>query len=233
MQRTRVTTVRQPLAEVGETALELLVMLLEGRGELRGRRIFRTLLFIPYVFSEIITAIIWLYVFKPGNGLLNVALQSFIPGFKPVPWLGDQTLVLYCIFAVITWKYFGFHMILYMAGLQNVPKDLEEAARVDGTSGANVLRYVTFPLLGPTIRLSVFLSVLGSFQQFVIIWIMTLGGPVDASHVIATYMYQFGIVRFLLGYGSAIAVVLFAITLLFSIGYQQLILRRDYRTGAF
>lgn len=88
MQRTRVTTVRQPLAEVGETALELLVMLLEGRGELRGRRIFRTLLFIPYVFSEIITAIIWLYVFKPGNGLLNVVLQSFIPGFNSTTGVG-------------------------------------------------------------------------------------------------------------------------------------------------
>ncbi|HLY25069.1 MAG TPA: sugar ABC transporter permease [Aggregatilineales bacterium] len=216
--------------------LSLGLALLVGRGELPGRRLFRTLLFIPFVFSEIITAIIWLYVFKPDNGLLNVLLQSIIPSFKPVPWLGDATnpsLVLYCIFAVITWKYFGFHMILYMAGLQNVPKDLEEAARVDGANGFNVLRFITFPLLGPTIRLSVFLSVLGSFQQFVIIWIMTLGGPVDFSHVIATYMYQFGIVRFLLGYGSSIAVVLFAITLVFSIGYQRIVLRRDYTAGAF
>jgi raffinose/stachyose/melibiose transport system permease protein len=136
--------------------------------------------------------------------------------------------VLFGIFAVITWKYFGFHMILYMAGLQNISKDLEDAARVDGANEAQVLRNITLPLLGSTLRLTVFLSVLGSFQQFVIIQIMTLGGPVNASEVIGTYLFKYGIQRFNLGYGSAVAVVLFAITLVFSIGYQRIILRRDY-----
>src|SRR5579859_6071608 len=213
--------------------LSLGLALLVGRGELPGRRLFRGILFVPFVFSEILTAYIWLYVLHPNDGLVDVVMTSLIPNFHSVVWLGDRSVVLYSVFAVITWKYFGFHMILYMAGLQNIPKDLEEAARVDGANGFNVLRFITFPLLGPTIRLSVFLSVLGSFQQFVIIWIMTLGGPVDFSHVIATYMYQFGIVRFLLGYGSSIAVVLFAITLVFSIGYQRIVLRRDYTAGAF
>lgn len=213
-------TVQLPLA--------LALALLLGRGDLRGRRLFRGFFFVPFVFSEIISAIIWLYVFKPENGLLNMALPVVIPGFKPVAWLGDRTLVLYAIFAVITWKYFGFHMILYMAGLQSIPKDLEEAARVDGANEMNVLRFITLPLLGNTIRLSVFLSVLGSFQQFVIIWIETEGGPVNSSEVLATYLYKFGIIRFNLGYGSAVAVILFAITLVFSLGYQRIILRRDY-----
>src|SRR5207249_624610 len=103
-----------------------------------------------------ISAIIWLYVFKPENGLLNMVLPVVIPGFQPIAWLGDRSLVLYAIFAVITWKYFGFHMILYMAGLQSIPKDLEEAARVDGANEANVLCFITLPMLGSTIRLSVF-----------------------------------------------------------------------------
>lgn len=217
------------LSLVIQLPLALGLALIVGRGELRGRRFFRGVLFVPFVFSEIISAIIWLYVLKPDNGLLNVVLTTLVPNFTPVPWLGDRSIVLFGIFAVITWKYFGFHMILYMAGLQGIQKDLEEAARVDGASEYKVLRYITLPLLGSTIRLTVYLSVLGSFQQFVIIWIMTLGGPVNASEVIGTYLFKFGIQRFQLGYGSAVAVVLFLITLLFSIGYQRIVLRRDYR----
>ncbi len=208
--------------------LALGLALLVGRGELRGRRFFRGLLFIPFVFSEVISAIIWLYVWKSGNGLANVVLSTLIPNFTPISWLGDRTTVLFGIFAVITWKYFGFHMILYMAGLQSIPKDLEDAARVDGASEADVLRKITLPLLGSTIRLTIFLSVLGSFQQFVIIEVMTLGGPVNASEVLATFLYKYGILSLKLGYGSAVAIVLFAITLVFSLGYQRVILRRDY-----
>ncbi len=210
--------------------LALGLALMVGRGELRGRRFFRGVLFIPFVFSEIISAILWLYVLKPVNGLANVALQALFPTFQPISWLADRNIVLFGIFAVITWKYFGFHMILYMAGLQNIPKDLEDAARVDGANEAQVLRNITLPLLGSTIRLTVFLSVLGSFQQFVIIQVMTLGGPVNASEVIATYLFKYGIQRFNLGYGSAVAVILFSITLIFSLGYQRIILRRDYST---
>ncbi len=216
------------LSLVVQLPLALALALLVGRGQLRGRRVFRGILFIPFVFSEIISAILWLYVLKPETGLLNMALVAIVPGFKPISWLADRSIVLFGIFAVITWKYFGFHMILYMAGLQAIPKDLEDAARVDGATEANVLRHITLPMLGSTIRLTVYLSVLGSFQQFVIIQVMTLGGPVNASEVIASYLYKYGIQRFNLGYGSAVAVILFAITLLFSIGYQRIILRRDY-----
>jgi raffinose/stachyose/melibiose transport system permease protein len=208
--------------------LALALALVVGRGSLRGRNFFRITLFIPYVFSEVITAIIWRYVLDPGDGLINTVLRAIIPGYQNIGWLAERDIVIYAIFAVITWKYFGFHMILYMAGLQNISKDLEEAARVDGASGWQVLRYVTLPLLGPTIRLTAYLSVLGSFQQFVIFWVMTEGGPVNASEVIASYLYKFGIQRFALGYGSAVAVCLFAITLLFSLGYQRIVLRQDY-----
>lgn len=208
--------------------LALGLALLVGRGKLRGKRIFRTILFVPYVFSEIITAIIWLYVLHPQSGLVNTTLNTLIPGYQPIAWLGNRDLVLYSIFAVITWKYFGFYMILYMAGLQNVPRDLEDAARVDGATEPMVLRFITLPLMGSTIRLTVFLSVLGSFQQFVLVWVLTQGGPVNASELIATYLFKYGIQRFALGYGSAVAVVLFAITLVFSLGYQRIILRQDY-----
>jgi raffinose/stachyose/melibiose transport system permease protein len=202
--------------------------LMVGRGSLVGKGVFRTILFVPYVFSEVITAIIWRYVLHPSDdGLVNVVLGN-IPGYHTVGWLADKSIVLYAIFAVITWKYFGLYMILYMAGLQAVNKDLEDAARIDGASEWRVLRYVTLPLTGPTIRLSVFLSILGSFQVFIIIWTMTQGGPVNSSQVIATYLYKYGIRNFKLGLGSAIAFILFGIMLIFSLGYQRMVMRQDY-----
>lgn len=219
------------LALTIQLPLALGLALLVGRGQFRGKKTFRTILFTPFVFSEVITAIIWLYVLHPGDGMLNTVLISIFPSFQPVGWLAERNIVLFGIFTVITWKYFGFHMILYMAGLQAIPKDLEDAARVDGATEAKVLRHITLPLLGSTIRLTVFLSVLGSFQQFVIIWIMTQGGPVNASEVLASYVYKYGIQRQALGYGSAVAIILFAITLVFSVGYQRIILRRDYSAG--
>jgi raffinose/stachyose/melibiose transport system permease protein len=212
--------------------LALGLALLVGRGKLRGRRVFRAFLFIPYVFSEVITAIIWRYVLSPDNGaLLNSVLGAIIPGFEPVGWLADRGTVLYALFGVLTWKYFGFHMILYMAGLQGIPDDLEDAARVDGATGSQVLRFITLPLLGSTIRLTIFLSVLGSFQQFVLAWVLTLeGGPANASQLFATYLYKFGIQQFRLGYGSAIAVALFVLALIFSVTYQRFVMRRDTGT---
>jgi raffinose/stachyose/melibiose transport system permease protein len=208
--------------------IALTLALMVGRGNLPGRRLFRTILFVPYVFSEVITAIIWRYVLHPSDdGLVNVVLGN-LPGYETIGYLADRNIVLYAIFAVITWKYFGFHMILYMAGLQAVPKDLEDAARIDGANEERVLRYITLPLMGSTIRLTVFLSILGSFQQFVIIWVLTQGGPFNSSQVITTYLYKYGVKNFKLGYGSAIAIILFAITLIFSLGYQRIALRQDY-----
>lgn len=204
------------------------VALTVSRGVLPGRRIFRALLFIPYVFSEIITAIIWLYVLHPKDGLVNLALKTVDPSFQNQAWLGPD-LVLYSVFGVLVWKYFGFYMILYMASIQGVPKDLEEAARMDGATELGVLRYVTLPLMGPTIRLTIYLAIVGSIQQFAIIWILTTGGGINNSaQVISTYLYKYGLQRFKPGYGSAIAVVLFGITFIFSILYQQFIMKRDY-----
>lgn len=211
--------------------IAMALAMLVGRGDLPGRTIFRSLLFIPYVFSEVISAIIWQFVLR-GNaqGPANLTLNAVIPGYETIDWLGDKDYVMMAIFAVLTWKYFGFYMILYMAGLQGVPKDLEEAARVDGASWWKVIGYITLPMMGNTIRLSIFLSVLGSFQQFVVVQVLTRGGnPFNNGHVITTYLYKFGFKRFDLGYGSAVAVVLFLICLIFSVGYQRIVMSRDYQ----
>jgi raffinose/stachyose/melibiose transport system permease protein len=136
-----------------------------------------------------------------------------------------------CIFIVLTWKFFGFHMLLFMAGLQNIPKEFEEAAMIDGANRWQTIRNVTVPLLGSTIRTCILLSVLGSLTQFNLIWIMTRGGPVNASEVMSTYMYRYAFIRFQLGYGSAVALVMLAICLVFSILYLRLARQPDYLGG--
>jgi raffinose/stachyose/melibiose transport system permease protein len=205
--------------------------LLIGR-DLPGRAIFRMIFFMPYVFSEVIVAIMWLGLFNPDpeRGLIN-ALLVLIPGVEAQPWLGNTQTVLLCIFIVLTWKYFGFYLLLFMTGLQNIPADIEEAALIDGANMRQMTFQITIPLLGPTIRTAVYLSVLGSLQQFILVWIMSHGGPVNASEVMSTYMYRYGFVRFYLGYGSAVAIVMFLICLSFSLLYQRLTPQQDYLGG--
>jgi raffinose/stachyose/melibiose transport system permease protein len=213
--------------------MALMLALMVGR-DLPGRAFFRTIFFMPYVLSEVITGIMWLSLFYPDpkRGFIN-ALLVLIPGVKAQPWLGDLNTVLLSLFVVLTWKYFGFHLLLYLAGLQNIPREIEEAALIDGANRRQLITYITLPLLGSTIRTTIYLSTLGSLQQFVLVWIMTKGGPVNASEVMATYMYRFGFVRFLLGYGSAVAIVMLLISLAFSLAYLRLVRQPDYLGGVY
>ena len=134
---------------------------------------------------------------------------------------------MYTLFAIISWKYFGFHMIIMLAGLQGIPRELEEAAYIDGADKRQAFRHVTLPLLGPTIRVSVFLSIIGALQLFDMVWVMTGGGPINASTTMAISMFKHGFERTQMGYGSAIAVMLFLISLVFALLYQRFVLRRD------
>ena len=208
--------------------LALMLAIMVGR-DLPGRVFFRAIFFMPYVLSEVITGIIWMGLLSPDpeRGLIN-ALLVLIPGVQPQNFLGDMNQVLACVFIVLSWKYFGLHMLLYMAGLQNIPKEIEEAAMIDGANRWQAVRNVTIPLLGSTIRTTILLSVLGSLTQFNLIWIMTRGGPVNSSEVMATYMYRYAFIRFQLGYGSAVALVMLAICLVFSVAYLRLARQPDY-----
>jgi raffinose/stachyose/melibiose transport system permease protein len=211
--------------------LALLLAIMVGRN-LPGRVFFRSIFFMPYVISEVITAIIWISMFSPDpeNGFIN-ALLILIPGVHPQNFLGDINQVMVCVFLVLTWKYFGLHMLLFMAGLQNIPRELEEAAMIDGANRWQSVWYVTVPLLGTTIRTTTYLSVLGSLTQFNLVWIMTRGGPVNASEFMATYMYRYAFIRFQLGYGSAVALVMLVFCLIFSVAYQWLNRQPDPLSG--
>ena len=211
--------------------LSLMLAVLVGK-DLPGRVIYRTIFFLPYVLSEVIAALMWLFILNPDpdRGFIN-AILVLLPGGKAQPWLGSTSLVLPVIFVALTWKYFGYYMLLFMTGLQNIPQEIEEAGRIDGANSFQNFLYITIPLLRSTILTGVYISVLGSIQQFILVWIMTKGGPVNASEMMATYMYRFGFVRFQLGYGSAVAIYMFLICLIFSLIYNRLTRQPDYLTG--
>ena len=191
-----------------------------------GRAMFRVLFFLPYVLSEAVTGIVFSLMLQPhsvvDSSLTTVGLEGLIQD-----WLGDSTLVMITLFVIISWKYFGFHMIIMLAGLQGIPRELEEAAYIDGANRRTAFRYVTLPLLGPTIRVSVFLSIIGALQLFDMVWVMTGGGPVNASSTMAIAMFKAGFRSHQFGYGSALAVILFLCCLVVALLYQRYVLRRD------
>lgn len=192
----------------------------------RGRAILRLIFFAPYVIAEVITAIVWSLLLQP-NGMAEHVMTAVGLGEAYHPWLANTHTVMIALFFIITWKYFGFHMILLLAGLQGIPRELEEAAAIDGASRWQAIRGVTLPLLGPTLRVSVFLSIIGSLQLFDLVWVTTRGGPVNASSTMAVYMFDRGFVRFQFGFGSAVAVILFLICFVLALAYQRRVMRRD------
>jgi raffinose/stachyose/melibiose transport system permease protein len=192
----------------------------------RGRSLLRLLFFAPYVISEVITGIVFQLILLP-DGLADRSLEGAGLGAFVQGWLADPAIVMLTMFVIITWKYFGFHMIILLAGLQGIPMVLEEAAAIDGASHWQSIRRITLPLLGPTIRVSVFLSMIGALQLFDLIWVTTRGGPINASNTMATYMVDWGFRRTQLGYGSAAAVILFLVAFGVALAYQRFVMRRD------
>ncbi|MGW6826060.1 carbohydrate ABC transporter permease [Streptomyces massasporeus] len=194
---------------------------------MRGRAVYRMLFFAPYVLSEAITGILFGMIFAPDDGFADQVLGKIGLEGLGGEWFADPSTVMATVFLVMTWKYFGFHMMLYLAGLQAVPRELTEAALIDGASAWQRFRNVTLPLLAPTLRISVFLAVIGSIQLFDLVWVTTAGGPDHHSETMAVTMFQYGFKRYQVGYASAISVVMFGISLVFALAYQRFVLRRD------
>lgn len=201
-----------------------LLALLVGRKKFFGSVIFRGFYFFPYVLAEIVVGIIWKFIYHPEYGIPTFFYRLFTGADKQIGLLGDVDLAFTAIFLVIFWKYIGFHMIIYIAGLQGVPKELEEAAVIDGANTFQVVTNVIIPCMWSSIIISVFLSVIGSFNVFDIVWAMGQGGPVHSSETLVTYLYNFGFKRFAFGYGSAVAIIIFFLCLTFNIFYQKYII---------
>ena len=166
--------------------------------------------------SWVVTGALWKLILEPNLGSLNTLLGRF--GFESLRqnWLGDEGLVLYVIVVVAIWQQIGLYVVIYYAGLQSIDPTLYEAARVDGANGWQQLRSVTVPMLRPVTLLVITLNLLNGIKLFDIIWVMTEGGPVNASQVLGTYMYRVafaspGLPDF--GYGSALSTVILVLCL--------------------
>jgi multiple sugar transport system permease protein len=202
----------------------LLALALNTR--IKARAIFRTIYFVPVVMSWVVVSVIWKLIFH-RNGLLNTMFLSPV-GIGPQNWLTDIQLAPDAIVILSIWKEVGFFMVIFLAGLQNIPSDFTEAARVDGSSGLQVFRYITLPLLQPTILFSTVIGLVAGLQIFIPQFVMTQGGPVDATLVLTLDIYQTAFVFLDGGKASAMSVVLFCI-----IAVVTLVQFRLYRSRAY
>ncbi|MFZ5663035.1 MAG: carbohydrate ABC transporter permease [Pseudomonadota bacterium] len=173
------------------------------------RPFFRTALFAPVVTTVVAVAVIWRYLFHTRYGLANWALSWF--GIDPVDWLGDPRWAMPTIILFAVWKNFGYNMIIFVAGLQSIPEDLYEAARIDGASPWRQFRHVTLPMLGPVLLMGAILTTAGYFQLFAEPYVMTQGGPLQSTVSVLYLMYEEGFKWWNLGNASAVAFLLFAL----------------------
>ncbi len=191
----------------------------------RGAVAFRLLFFLPYVLADVAAGLIWRFVYDGQFGLVAAVFNAL--NMESPFWLADKGAAMVCVLAVVVWKYFGFHMMLFVAGLQAIDKEVLEAADIDGATGWQKFRRVTLPLLGSTVRLSVFFAVIGSLQLFDMIMPLTGGGPFNATQTMVTFLYSFGVMRMNVGFGSAVGVVLFVICVSLAFSYKRVFMKND------
>jgi ABC-type sugar transport system permease subunit len=198
----------------------LLAMLLWSRP--RGFTFFRTVYFMPQVLSSVVVALVWQWIYNPIFGLLNQSLDRV--GLESVSrgWLGDPETALYAVLVAAIWAEVGFAFVVFLAGLQNVSRDLLEAATIDGANAWQRFRHVTIPQLANVINVIVALELIGGFAVFDIILVMTGGGPNNATEVIATYTYAEAFTQNRVGFAATLSLVMTAITLVASILFLRL-----------
>ncbi|MCT2581802.1 sugar ABC transporter permease [Actinophytocola sp. S1-96] len=196
--------------------------------KMRGRDLIRVLIFVPYVISEVIVAIGFSLMLHP-TGAVNDVLDRIGLGGLAMDWLADPDVAIWSLMLILVWKYIGFAVILMLAGLQGIPDELREAAAIDGASYWRTQWHITLPLLGPTIRIWAFLSIIGSLQVFDLVYVIwgQYVADIAGTSTMATYMVANGRISGEYGYGSAVAVVIFLISLVIALVYQRYVLRRD------
>lgn len=209
-----------PASFVGALALALAITSLE-----RGRAFWQALYFLPVTSNLVAMAVVWDYLLHPQLGF--VARLSMAAGLEPLNWLNDRRLVLVTVGVISTWQLLGYYLVLFVAGLVNIPPALYEAARVDGARTAvDRFLHVTWPMLGPTALFVFVVTVIKSFQQFDVVKTLTEGGPDKASEILLHTLYQEGFVFFRMGLAASIATIFFAVMLVLTLLQMRALERR-------
>lgn len=191
--------------------VSLMAALLLNSKLLKFKSLFRLAYFLPVVTTLVAVAVVWRYVYHPGFGLMSFFLRFL--GIKPVDWLGDPRFAMPAIILMAIWKNFGYNMIIFTAGLQNIPRELYEASWIDGANGWKQFIHVTLPLLSPTTLFVSITTMIGYFQLFAEPYVMTQGGPLNSTLSIVLLMYNEGFKWWKMGYSASIAFTLFVIVL--------------------
>lgn len=203
-----------------QIALALACALALNRG-LKGQTFFRVVYFLPVVTSTIAAALVWAWLFNSNFGLINAGLS--LAGVTDLPkWMGSTRWAMPAIIIVSIWQNLGYAMVLFLAGLQNIGKDVHDAAALDGATGWDRFWHITLPLLSPTTFFVLVISIIGSFQVFELVLVMTKAGPANATNTLVYYIYQNGFQFYQMGYASAAAMVLFLIVLIFTLVQYKL-----------
>ena len=194
------------------------------RGLPRGATIFRTIIFAPMVVSAVAVAVIWQVILDPNAGALNTIIKAV--GLTPptLGWLGDPNISIWVVLVIACWQYTGFMMVLILAGLQGIPKELYEAAALDGAKGLTAFRHITLPSIRNVLIVAVLITTIGGFKVFDLIFATTQGGPANATQVLGTYIYLQAFNLGNMGYANAISVILLLIAVV--LGWVQITVSR-------
>lgn len=204
--------------------LALALALVLGK-KIKGERTFLSVYFMPVLISTVVIGQLWLKIYNPDYGILNVGLRALGLDKLTHIWLGEKATALGAVFVPIIWQYVGYHMLLLYAGVKSVPPELREAAMLDGATDGQVNRYIVLPYIKPIIKISVIFAVTGSLKSFDLIYVLTNGGPLHATEVPSTLMISMLFLRNRYGMGSTIAVLLiilcFAFALLINLVFRE------------
>ncbi len=196
----------------------LIAMLLDQK--FPGNKIYKTLMYLPMTLSFVVIGEIWSWLLEPKYGAINSLLKAVGLSHLARPWLSDPHIVTYALIMAASWRQIAYTMVIFLAGLKNVPRELIEASYVDGANSIQRFFYIIIPMLRPAIVISITVSVIDSLRAFDIIYVLTRGGPFYSSSVMANYMYIQAFHNYRMGYGSAIAVIQFVITFAFILIYM-------------
>ncbi|MDK2811497.1 MAG: raffinose/stachyose/melibiose transport system permease protein [Petroclostridium sp.] len=209
----------------GQIPIGIILAVILSRN-LKGARFFRSAFFMPMVLSTVVVGLLWSTILNYNIGILNRVLIFLGLENLALNWLGDPKIAMYTVSAVIIWQFIGLYMIIFLAAIQNIPGEIGEAADIDGASEIRKLFSITLPMLWPTVMTAVVLCISGSMRSFDLVYVMTQGGPANATELMATYMYNKTFEVYKYGYGSAVSLVIFVISFSFILVSRSLMSKK-------
>lgn len=189
------------------------------------QKFVRSAVFLPMVISTVVVGLIWGYIYDPEIGVINTVLRAVGLESWTKAWLADPSVNMYAVAVPIIWNYIGPYLIIFIAAIQNIPSEMEEAAMIDGASGWKKLIYIILPNMWTTIKVAVVLCISGSLKAFDQVFVMTGGGPAESTEILATYMYNNTFLVYRYGYGSAVSTMIILLSLIL-IGISQVLMKR-------